>query len=262
MFSVRVLASGSSGNATYVRAGRLALLFDAGIPRRPLVELMQAAGIPPRLDAIFLSHEHVDHLRGVRGMHQLTNAPVYLSPGTLDAAPELTDVDSQLLEGGVELDNALITPLAVPHDAAEPLNFVVRHKEHSLGIFTDLGHANAAVKDAFSQLDCAVLEANHSIDMLWKGPYPLELKQRISSPLGHLSNEEAAALLMECSSPTLAAVFIAHRSEHNNTRDRSFATLDHARRTLQKKGHSDFALLHTERREPTKEVEVGHGAHR
>lgn len=269
MFAVSVLASGSSGNATYVKAGRTELLFDAGISRRAIFSHLNTIGASPDdLDSIFISHEHIDHVRGVGPVQRGLGIPIYATKGTLKASLPLLGRIGEVhsFRGGlmkldsVELGNTLITPVRVPHDAADPTGFVVEHKGKRLGIFTDLGRATSAVRKTFSTLDCAVLEANHCIDMLWNGPYPLFLKERIASPHGHLSNESAASLLMESASPELKAVFLAHRSINNNTPERAHTLLDHARQELKKNGNGQsgrIALLHTSRASPTGLVTVG-----
>lgn len=269
MFAVSVLASGSSGNATYVKAGRTELLFDAGISRSALFSRLADIGASPEnLNAIFLSHEHIDHVRGVGPVHRAVAIPVYASRGTLERGSALLGEidDMQQFTGGltrldsVELGNTVVKPVRVAHDAADPTGFVIEHKGKRLGIFTDLGRVTSAVREAFSMLDCAVLEANHSIDMLWNGPYPLYLKERIASPHGHLSNESAASLLIESASPELKAVFLAHRSIHNNTPQRAYTLLDHARQELKKNGNGysgRMALVHTSRAGPTGLVTVG-----
>ena len=269
MFSVSVLASGSSGNAVYVRAGRTSLLFDAGISRRELFSRLEGIGVKPeRIDGAFLSHEHVDHSRSIGVVQRSLGIPVYATPGTLAAAYHYLDEDGEaaIISGKgdtpepLAIGDAIVTPVRVPHDAAEPLCFTVEHRGKRLGIFTDLGSPTPAVRGALSGLDCAVLEANHSIDMLWNGPYPLYLKQRIASPSGHLANEQAASLLMENAPERLSAVLLAHRSLHNNTAERASEMLCHARSVLEKErgGRSGkFALLHTSRYSSTGLVPIG-----
>ncbi len=267
MFAVSVLASGSSGNAAYVKAGRTELLFDAGISRSALFSRLAGIGASPAdLNAIFISHEHIDHVRGVGPVHRAVGIPVYASRGTLESGSAfLGEIDGlRQFTGGpgsldsIELGNTVVTPVRVAHDAADPTGFVIEYKGRRLGIFTDLGGVTPAVREAFSTLDCAVLEANHSIEMLWNGPYPLYLKERIASPHGHLSNESAASLLIESASPGLKAVFLAHRSIHNNTPELAYTLLDHARQELKKNGSGcRMALVHTSRAGPTGLVTVG-----
>ncbi len=268
MFAVSVLASGSSGNSVYVRAGRTSLLFDAGISRRELFSRLEGIGVKPeRIDGAFLSHEHIDHSRSIGAVQRSLGIPVYATAGTLSAASPYLDEDGEaaIISGKgdapepVAVGDAIVTPVRVPHDAAEPACFVVEHRGKRLGIFTDLGSPTPQVKETISGLDCAVLEANHSIDMLWNGPYPLHLKQRIASPSGHLANEQAASLLMETAPERLSAVLLAHRSLHNNTAERAGEMLGHARTVLGERGGrcGRFALLHTSRFSSTGLVPVG-----
>lgn len=269
MFAVSVLSSGSTGNSTYVKAGRTGLLFDIGLARKTVFSHLNTIGVSPDdLDAIFISHEHSDHVRGVGPVQRALRIPVYASRRTLKGGGAyLGDIDDlREFTGGlinldsVEIGNALITPVRIPHDAADPTGFIIEHKGKRLGIFTDLGRATSAVREVFSTLDCAVLESNHCLDMLWKGPYPLFLKERIASPHGHLSNESAASLLIESASPQLRAVFLAHRSINNNTPERAHTVLDHARQELKRGGNGHtgrIALVHTSRACPTGLVTVG-----
>lgn len=269
MFAVSVLASGSSGNATYVKAGRTELLFDAGISRSALFSRLAGIGASPAdLNALFISHEHIDHVRGAGPVHRALGIPVYASRGTLETGSALLgEIDGlrQFTGGLIQLDsvefgNTVVTPVRVAHDAADPTGFVIEHKDRRLGIFTDLGRVTSAVREAFSTLDCAVLEANHSIEMLWNGPYPVYLKERIASLHGHLSNESAALLLIESASPELKAMFLAHRSINNNTPELAYSLLDHARQELKKNGNGcsgRLALVHTSHAGPTGLVTVG-----
>lgn len=269
MFAVSVLSSGSTGNSIYVKAGRTELLFDAGLSRRTIFSHLNTIGASPDdIDALFISHEHSDHVKGIGPVQRALRIPVYATKGTLKGSSVfLGKVDDlRHFTGGlihldsVELGNTLITPVRVAHDANDPTGYIIEHKGKRLGIFTDLGRVTSAVKGAFSTVHCAVLEANHCIDMLWNGPYPLYLKERIASPHGHLSNESAALLLIESASPELKSVFLAHRSINNNTPERAHIVLDHARKELKRggNGHSGrIALVHTSRAGPTGLVAVG-----
>ncbi len=262
MFSISVLSSGSSGNATYVKAGRTELLFDAGLSKKKIFSHLEEIGAnPENLDAIFISHEHSDHVKGLGPVQRALGIPVYATKETLGASyAHIARVDDvHAFTGGlvnldpVEFGNTSIQPIRVPHDAADPTGFVVEHKGKRLAIFTDLGRATTPVREAIANANCAVLESNHCIDMLWNGPYPIYLKQRIASPHGHLSNDQAASLLIESEPDQLRAVFLAHRSMNNNSAERAHALLDHARSSL----GNGMTLVHTSRLGPTGLVSIG-----
>jgi phosphoribosyl 1,2-cyclic phosphodiesterase len=228
MIEVTVLGSGSSGNATLVRSKRTAILIDAGFSLRQIKLRMAGAKFDPGdLDAVIVSHEHIDHVCGLRVLCKRHRLPVYTS--------EATSLAGRFEEQGIEKVEAVrageefkvgdieIKPFSVPHDAADPLGFIVRGNGVVLGHVTDLGYAPELT--AFHLQDCniLVLESNHDPEMLINGPYPWPLKQRILSRTGHLSNNDSADLVGRVISSELAAVFLAHLSQQNNTPELALA---------------------------------------
>jgi phosphoribosyl 1,2-cyclic phosphodiesterase len=224
--TVCVLASGSRGNAIFVKGGDGAILFDAGLSGVEIERRMASRGLDPKeLTAIVVSHEHSDHVKGVGIMCRRYKLPVYMTPGTSTAA------DSQL--GRIEdlrhfecgtpftIGNLMVHPFSISHDAADPSGFTVTHAGIKLGIATDLGRVTAVVTEHLRACHALVLETNHDEKMLIEGPYPWPLKQRIRGRNGHLSNPDAGKLLTEVFHDDLRHIWLAHLSQENNTPDKA-----------------------------------------
>jgi phosphoribosyl 1,2-cyclic phosphodiesterase len=233
MRSVRlgVLSSGSGGNCLFVEAGATRVLVDAGLPLKETARRCAAIGASVKdVSAVLLTHEHSDHSHAAGILARRLGVPVHASAGTLRALRDPPPPELQLtLRGGqtFQLGELRITPVAVPHDAREPVAYVF---EDSAGvraaIITDLGCAPRAVAAALQDLDALVLEMNHDARMLLEGPYPFSLKRRIRSDLGHLSNAQGAQLLAQVLHPGLRHLVLAHLSEHNNTERHARAAVD------------------------------------
>ncbi len=231
--SVCVLASGSKGNAIYVGDGRTAILVDAGLSGIEIQRRMQAADLAiESLDAIVVSHEHSDHIRGVGILARRYNLPIYISPATAAvAATQLGRVDEiRHFEIGQSftIDGLIIHPFATAHDAKDPAGFTIGQNGRKIGIATDLGIATGMVKQHLRECSVLVLEANHDPTMLTEGPYPWPLKQRIKSRNGHLSNENSRDLLAEIKHEGLCHVILAHLSETNNTPQKALNAVQEA----------------------------------
>jgi phosphoribosyl 1,2-cyclic phosphodiesterase len=233
------LASGSSGNATLVEAWPAPgerptrLLVDCGLTLRHLAQALAERGCSPTdLDAVFVTHEHSDHVGGVLALQRRHGLAVWASAGTWTAATQRSE---SVAEAAVACDGRPITigaltlrPFAVPHDAAEPLQLVCSDGRHQLGIVTDLGQPTDAVALALQGCDALLLECNHDRAMLDSGPYPAWLKRRIGGHRGHLANHQSAALLDACRHDGLRHVVAAHLSRHNNTPDLALDALSQA----------------------------------
>ena len=217
----RVLGSGSTGNATLVEAGETRILIDAGLGPRSLAERLQDAGVDPAsLAAIFVSHEHSDHSRGAAPFSAKWGVRLAGSRGTYAAAGfgavEIAGYD--VLSAGVtrQVGALAITAVALPHDAAEPLAFVVAANGQSLGHATDFGQVSRSMVEAFRPCDALLMESNYDAAMLRDGPYPWSLKERILGPLGHVSNDDVARYLGSGLGETCRTVVLAHLSQKNN----------------------------------------------
>lgn len=219
------IASGSSGNCIYVGDEKNHILIDAGISRKRIVEGLAEIGVAPeQLDAIFVTHEHSDHIQGINMMVKMFGTPVFATGGTLDG---ICMKDSKGVIGRdklyqlyadepVSIGQLKIMPFWMSHDAAEPVCYCVESGGHKLGMATDLGMFDDYIIEHLSGSDILLLEANHDISMLEAGKYPYPLKRRILSNRGHLSNEDSGRLLCQLSQKRLRHVFLAHLSKENN----------------------------------------------
>ena len=217
---VCALASGSKGNAIYIQAGETKVLIDAGLSGREIRRRLAGIGVHGEdLSAIVVSHEHVDHTRGLGVLSRQLNLPVYINNPTLShlKGKEIKG-DVREFESGVpfSVEDLSFQPFSVPHDAADPVGFTVEFEECRIGIATDLGFATRLVIERLKKCDLLILEFNHDEEMLKSGPYPWELKQRIKGRLGHLSNRQAGALLEEIHHGGLRHLILFHMSETNN----------------------------------------------
>jgi phosphoribosyl 1,2-cyclic phosphodiesterase len=220
----QVLSSGSKGNAILVCSARTRVLVDGGLSAKQLVNRMEGCDIRAhQLDALVVSHEHQDHVRGIGVLSRRFDLPVYMTQGTLERIPsqigQLSHVHMFYPGNSFTIGDLYFRPFALSHDAQEPSGFIVQHDDTRLGICTDLGVATHLVRTRLQQCHGLIIEANHDTNMLLKGPYPLHLKQRIRSRHGHLSNEDTCDLLQEIYHEGLQAVVLAHLSEVNNHPD-------------------------------------------
>ena len=219
-FRVCILASGSKGNATLLQAGDTSILVDAGISARRIKKGLERVGVQPsQLAGIFITHEHRDHIDGLSVFCQYNKIPVFANEETWLAVGFLGKVESRqrrmLPDNMFKVGDISLQSFPVAHDAARPVGFSFFYRDSKCTFATDLGHVDAKVKEAFAGSDTIIVEANHDRQMLKEGKYPHYLKARISGPKGHLSNEDAGALLAEvCSKHT--EVFLAHLSKENN----------------------------------------------
>ncbi len=220
--SAVVLGSGSSGNAIAITAGRRSVLLDCGFSAKETLRRLDACGVTSdSIEAIVLTHEHGDHVRGVRVLAKRLDVPVYASSGTRDAAclkPIAADMQILRAEEAVTIAGMSVTPFSGSHDAAEPLGFRFDVPGgSSLGILTDSGRLTPDAVKILAGCESLGIECNHDVDMLVGGPYPWFLKQRILSTRGHLSNTDAALALTDLVSEGLVHVVALHLSNTNNT---------------------------------------------
>lgn len=215
------LGSGSRGNATVIEAGATRLLLDCGFTVRELERRLSQVDIAAEsLDAVLLTHEHQDHLRGAGALARRYGIPVWLTHGTF-RSPRLGGLpDPRLIHshqapfqiGGIE-----IAPYPVPHDAREPVQFVFRSGRSRLGILTDTGMITPHIVGMLASCTALLIECNHDTEMLANGPYPPPLQRRVGGRLGHLSNRQAADLLTCLDHARLEHLVVGHLSEKNNT---------------------------------------------
>jgi len=217
-----LLGSGSRGNAVVLESGGSRLLVDAGFAPSILLDRMRRAEIAPEsIEAVVVTHEHTDHIRGVRVLCERFGWAAYATAGTVTASRDLTDCGAiQFRAGdGISIGDMDLLSVRSSHDAAEPVILVVTSRSTGArtGIAYDLGFATQSVSDALRDLDMLVLEANHDEVMLHSGPYPASVRTRIAGRNGHLSNSSAGQLAREVAHRGLRQIVLAHLSEKCNT---------------------------------------------
>lgn len=246
-FRFRVLGSGSSGNATLVEAAGTRVLIDAGLGPRELAERLQSAGVDPgSVQAVFLTHEHSDHARGAASFSRKWGVRLAGTRGTYAAAGlgacEIAGYDV-ISAGETATVGALrVTAVRVPHDAAEPVAFVVGYGDDCLGHATDLGHLSGEVVEAFRDCRALLVESNYDPALLRDGPYPWSLKERILGAQGHLSNGDVARYLAVDLASACEQLVLAHLSQKNNHPELVRMSAEQA---LDRAGRDDVALTIT-----------------
>jgi phosphoribosyl 1,2-cyclic phosphodiesterase len=237
MLRFSVLASGSTGNAIYVETEKTRLLIDAGVAGKQIEAAMNEIAVSlTDLDAILVTHEHSDHIKGVgvvarkivserkkeRDLYGQLEVPIYATEGSWHdlqgLMKEYAESCRRVIRTGDKLEFAdlIVESFPLSHDAREPVGYVFHHGSSKLTLATDLGYMSSRVKDTIADSDAYILESNHDVNMLRIGPYPWHLKQRILGDKGHLSNEAAGEALLDILSERTRDVYLAHLSQENN----------------------------------------------
>jgi phosphoribosyl 1,2-cyclic phosphodiesterase len=229
------LASGSKGNCLVAEADGTRVLLDLGLNLRDTERRLARLGLAPAdLAGILVTHEHGDHACGVFDFAAAHRITVYLTYGTLlalEAEGKVIDGVKTVIVNSREkflIGEMEICPFTVPHDAREPVQFVLSDGRCRLGVVTDIGASTVHVEQTLSGLDALVLECNYDLDMLWGGGYPRWLKERIAGPFGHLDNRQSERLLAALDRTRLQHVICAHLSQQNNRPDLARAALARA----------------------------------
>lgn len=217
------LASGSKGNCLYLETGDTRILIDVGLSLRETLLRMEGCGIDPvSVHAVLVTHEHIDHIRSAGSFARRFTVPVIASHLVHKKAEKYLKKTRVIeFESGCAFcfRDARIDPFPITHDACDPVGFILESGEGRCGSATDLGIVTRLVTEKLRGCRALNLESNHDVEMLMNGPYPWELKQRIKSRHGHLSNEESLELLHELAHAGLEALVMAHLSEVNNHPD-------------------------------------------
>lgn len=217
------LGSGSRGNSLIVDAGDTRLLFDCGFSARSMeTRLARLSVLPQEIDGILLTHEHGDHAAGVFHFSSRFGIPLYMTHGTHAAMPpKEVSAECRLIDGHARfsIGDVEVTPFPVPHDAREPVQFVVSDGLCRLGMLTDCGTITPHVTAMLQGCHVLILECNHDSDLLATSGYPVRLRQRIAGDFGHLDNAQAASLLRRIDTAALRHVVAAHLSQQNNRPD-------------------------------------------
>lgn len=258
-----VLASGSSGNATYIENEGHSFLVDAGLSGRKMEELFAAIGKKMSdLDGILVTHEHSDHIKGLGIVARKHKVPIYANAKTWTAMDGLVgaipveqrfhfDMDTVKTFGSLDIES-----FAVSHDAADPMFYVFHAGGRKLSLITDTGYVSDRMKGVIQASDAYVFESNHDVGMLQMGCYPWSVKRRILSDVGHVSNEDAAVAMSEVLAEKPTRIYLSHLSKDNNMKDLARMSVE---QTLQSKGiivGEYVNLLDTDANIPTKLVIV------
>ena len=222
-----VLASGSSGNCCYVETDQANVLIDAGLSAREIERRLGLVGVKAEtLNALIVTHEHGDHIRGAGPLCRRYDLPLYINRATFNRGSKILKNISKpvFIETGamLEINDLILESFTKCHDAVDPIGVVLSANGSKIGIVTDLGKSTGLAENKLRRCQALIMEFNYDPQMLDQGPYPLNLKRRIKSRDGHLSNQQAAELLQAVSHEDLRIVVLAHLSETNNDPDKAF----------------------------------------
>lgn len=243
------LFSGSSGNCYYIGSPSGGILLDAGRSAKQIVNMLAACEIDVQaIRAIFVTHEHTDHIKGLRVLASKYHIDVYTSGGTLAELEHGGHLSEKyramvLPEEGIECADMYIRPFHISHDCAEGFGFhITTADERKIALSTDLGFISDEIREVLTGVDFMILESNHDVRMLQNGPYPYPLKRRILSDRGHLSNDAAAQELKHFVETGTTRFMLAHLSRENNTPDLAFQTAECALSMAGCKSGLDYTL--------------------
>ncbi len=214
------IGSGSRGNGTLISNKETTLLVDCGFSARETEKRLEKLAFnASQLNAILVTHEHADHINGVRVLARKYRIPVYATPGTAGCMPaDVTDLISEFnCHASFSIGDIQVEPFPVPHDAREPSQFVFNDGQFSLGLLTDVGMSTPVIEQALTGCDALLLEANHDMDMLENGDYPDHLIHRVAGQFGHLNNVQSAEILNKIDTSKLQHIIAMHLSEKNNS---------------------------------------------
>ncbi|SDX29447.1 Phosphoribosyl 1,2-cyclic phosphodiesterase [Marininema mesophilum] len=227
-----ILASGSTGNSLYIETENIRILIDAGLSGKQLETKMKAIGADPtQLDALLVTHEHIDHVKGLGVFARRYQLPIYMNEATWGSLPSGVGAihpDQQRIFpvlSTLQLKDLAIESFPISHDAAQPMGFCFHAEDVSLGLVTDTGYINQRIVEKIRGAEALILESNHDVEMLRMGAYPWNIKRRILSDVGHLSNEDAAEALLDILQGEGEDVHLAHLSQDNNLTELAHLTV-------------------------------------
>lgn len=226
------LSSGSSGNCQYIETKETKILIDAGFSGKRVEELLDEIHVNPKdLDAILVTHEHMDHSKGVGILSRRHNIPVYANAKTWESMEKIIKAikteNTKVFQTNknIHIKDVLIHPFNLSHDALEPVGYIIFNDMKKLSFITDTGWVNEGIKNKIKNSNLYFMESNHDIKMLMEGSYPWYLKKRILSPHGHLSNDDAGSILGELLRGENEIVLLAHLSKDNNRPELAYKTV-------------------------------------
>ena len=252
------LYSGSSGNSSLVQSKNINILVDAGVSGKKIVDALASINVGiENISAILITHEHIDHTQSIATLSKKYNIPVYANKKTWDA---MQDKKSKISIDNIcyfnnnkcfNLNDITILPFDIPHDAANPCGFTVSDSESKLSIATDIGHMTTSILDNIKNSNFLLLEANYEPDVLKCSSYPFHLKERIASPIGHLSNIEAGKTINYLADYGVKNVMLGHLSKENNFPELAYKSV------LEQIENKDLTLNVASRFKPSEFFNVG-----
>ena len=250
------ITSGSSGNCHLIETGQHRLLIDIGLSARQIEGLLQARGIDPAsITAVFVTHEHTDHTKGVGVWMRRYRVPVMATAGTWKGMERTIghvpgELRVEIRAGkGYRMSDLRIEAIPVCHDANDPCGYAVESGGNKVAVITDTGMLTPLMQKHLCETDLAVLESNHDINMLMQGPYPMQLKKRIRSNMGHLSNEDCGHSITQARQQGSKGIFLlGHLSDENNTPE---LAMDTVKRIVDANGQSNENIFLTRRERST-----------
>ncbi len=260
------IASGSSGNVSYIGTDKTHILVDAGVTMKAINEGLHALDLSlDEIQGIFLTHEHIDHIKAVGTISRKYEIPIY---GTLETLQELISVNGRKKLGEVRQDllhpilpdqeckigDFSIRPFSIDHDAANPVAYRVEGGGKSVAVATDMGHFDAYIEEHLQGLDAMLVEANHDLNMLSAGPYPMALKRRILSDHGHLSNDNCGRLIDKILNNDIRHIFLGHLSKENNLPELAKLTVEQQIDASESEFHGKDFKISVARRDGISEI--------
>ncbi|MFW5972212.1 MAG: MBL fold metallo-hydrolase [Bacillota bacterium] len=258
---VSVLASGSSGNSIYITNGTNSILIDAGLSGKETEKRLSKIGkAADELDAILVTHEHSDHIKGVGVLSRRYDLPIYANDLTWQGAEKklgkIAEKNCKIFNKEFSIGELGISPFSISHDAGAPVGYIIECGNKKIGHATDMGYVPDNVEKCLKGMDLLIIESNHDLEMLMTGSYPWPLKKRIDGEKGHLSNDDTADLLPRIIEGNFPRILLAHLSKDNNIPDLAYITV---KNNLEDKGFvigEDLQLDFTYRHRPTELYEI------
>jgi len=225
------LYSGSSGNCQYIKSENATVIVDAGLSAKKIQQgIINIGEDPKKIDAIFITHEHIDHIQGAGIMSRRLDIPIYANERTWEAMGtcigNIKQHNIKILENTVAIGDLLVKPFDISHDAAHPVGYNIFYKNKKISLVTDTGCANETITKSIMNSDLLLIESNHDEDMVLIGPYPWSLKRRVLSEFGHMSNDAAGNLIKSIVKKGTEIVLLGHLSRENNFPELAYKTVE------------------------------------